>query len=279
MNFESIARPSSGEAIILRAYSGELDDDTPAANANTPQSRKAPLPDGVTLEDFVSLMTTGAYIFTATGDQWPAKSVNARIPAQPVLDADGKQMLESGKPVMVKASTWLDKNKPVEQLTWAPGEPEIIEGKILKEGGWIPRPGCRGFNLYRPPLIERGYPNEAKPWLEHIQRVYGDDAAHIVRWFAQRVQKPQEKINHALVLGGAQGIGKDTMLEPVKRAVGPWNFQEVSPAMVVGRFNSHVRSVIMRVSEARDLGDVDRYSLYEHMKTAIAAPPGRAARR
>jgi hypothetical protein len=43
------------------------------------------------------------------------------------------------------------------------------------------------------------------------------------------VQRPQEKINHALVLGGAQGIGKDTLLEPVKRAVGPWNFEGVSP--------------------------------------------------
>jgi hypothetical protein len=29
----------------------------------------------------------------------------------------------------------------------------------------------------------------------------------------------------------------------------------------------------MRVSEARDLGDVDRYGFYEHMKTYTAAPP------
>jgi hypothetical protein len=39
----------------------------------------------------------------------------------------------------------------------------------------------------------------------------------------------QEKINHALILGGNQGVGKDTLLEPVKRAVGAWNFLEVSP--------------------------------------------------
>ena len=37
------------------------------------------------------------------------------------------------------------------------------------------------------------------------------------------------------VLGGAQGIGKDTMLEPVKHAVGPWNFHEMSPANMLGR--------------------------------------------
>jgi hypothetical protein len=87
------------------------------------------------------------------------------------------------------------------------------------------------------------------------------------------VQRPQEKINHALVFGGAQGIGKDTLLEPVKRAVGPWNFTEISPQQLLGRFNGFVKSVVLRVSEARDLGDVDRYALYEHLKVYAAAPP------
>ena len=57
-----------------------------------------------------------------------------------------------------------------------------------------------------------GDPAEATPWLEHVQKIYGDDSDHIVTWLAHRVQKPQEKINHALVLGGLQGIGKDTLL-------------------------------------------------------------------
>ena len=58
-----------------------------------------------------------------------------------------------------------------------------------------------------------------------------------MRWLAHRVQRPEEKINHALVLGGSQGIGKDTALEPVKHAIGPWNFFEVSPQQMLGRFN------------------------------------------
>jgi hypothetical protein len=75
------------------------------------------------------------------------------------------------------------------------------------------------------------------------------------------------------VLGGAQGIGKDTLLEPVKRAIGPWNFSEVSPQHMLGRFNGFLRSVILRVSEARDLGDIDRFQFYDHMKAYTAAPP------
>ena len=34
-----------------------------------------------------------------------------------------------------------------------------------------------------------------------------------------------------------------------------------------------MKSVILRVSEARDLGDIDRYGFYEHMKAYTAAPP------
>lgn len=87
------------------------------------------------------------------------------------------------------------------------------------------------------------------------------------------MQRPDEKLNHALVLGGEQGIGKDTLLEPVKRAVGPWNFADVSPQEVLGTFTEFRRSVILRISEARDLGEFDRFGFYDHTKTLIAAPP------
>ena len=93
------------------------------------------------------------------------------------------------------------------------------------------------------------------------------------QYMAFKVQRPQEKINHALLLGGGQGIGKDTICEPLKDAVGPWNFEEVSPKQVVGRFNGFVKSVILRISELRDLGDGNRFEFYEHMKVFTASPP------
>ena len=42
---------------------------------------------------------------------------------------------------------------------------------------------------------------------------------------------------------------------------------------VLGRFNSFFKSVILRVSEARDPGDFDRFAFYDHMKSITAAPP------
>jgi hypothetical protein len=230
--------------------------------------------EGVTLSDFQAYMPAHTYIFAPTCELWPATSVDARIPPQPLLNTDATPALDRKcNPIKIKASAWLDRNRAVEQMTWSPGEPHIVEDRLISEGGWIARPGCRCFNLYRPPSIVRGDPNQASPWIEHVKYVYGDHAPHIIAWLAHRAQKPYEKINHALVLGGAQGIGKDTLLEPVKAAVGPWNFVEVSPQHMLGRFNAYAKSVILRVSEARDLGDMDRYKFYEHLKAYTAAPP------
>ena len=149
----------------------------------------------------------------------------------------------------------------------------LIEDRLVDEGGWIARNGVRCFNLYRPPEIKLGDSKAAGPWLEHLEKIYPEDCVHIALWLAHRVQRPEEKINHALVLGGAQGIGKDTILEPVKHAVGPWNFKEASPPQVMGRFNGFLKAVILRMNEARDLGEFDRYTLYDHMKPYTAAPP------
>lgn len=216
---------------------------------------------GVTLDDFHAYLPAHTYIFVPTRELWPASSVNARVDAVPPSDPP------------LTAAQWLDRHRPVEQMTWTPGQPLVIPDRLVSEGGWIARPGCRTFNLYRPPVPLAGDPALAGPWLDHLARIYPDDAAHLLRWLAHRVQRPADKINHALVLGGAQGIGKDTLLAPVKDAVGPWNFIEIAPAHLLGRFNGFVRSVILRINEARDLGDVDRFAFYDHCKAYLASPP------
>jgi hypothetical protein len=230
---------------------------------------------GVTLDDFYAYMPKADYIFVPTREHWIAKSVNNRIPPVPLLDGDGNPVLDSkGNPRSIPASAWLDKHQPVEQMTWGPGLPTLVQGWLVAEGGWFPRNGVACFNQYRPPLLTLGDADKAGPWLGHVRKVYPDDAEHIIKWLAQRVQRPDEKINHALVLGGEQGIGKDSMVEPVKRAVGPWNVEEVSPQTILGTDkNGYVKSVILRISEGRDLGEFDRFKFYDHMKVITAAPP------
>ncbi len=242
-----------------------------AANENNPNAQSE---NGVTLDDFYAFMPTHSYIFAPDRSPWPASSVNSRIPPVVLRDAEGNPLLDhKGQQQVIMAAAWLDKNRPIEQMTWSPGFPELIRDRLISEGGWIKRVGMTVLNLYMPPTIELGNPNEAGPWIDHVRKVYPNEADHIIAWLAHRVQHPDQKCNHALVLGGAQGIGKDTLLEAVKHAIGPWNFHEVSPVQMLGRFNGFLKSVILRVSEARDLGDVNRYQFYDHMKAYTASPP------
>jgi hypothetical protein len=242
--------------------------------SKSPPKRAPEGAQAVTLDDFFAYMPMHNYIYEPSREPWPGASVNARIPPVPLMRNGEPVLDDNGEQVMQTASAWLDQNKPVEQMTWAPGLPMIIRDRLVSAGGWIERKGVSCFNLYRPPEIELGDADEAGPWLAHVHRLYSkDDAHHVIQWLAHRRQRPQEKINHALLLGGPQGIGKDTMLEPPKRAIGPWNFSEVSPQHMFGRFNGFLKSVILRVSEARDLGDVNRYSFYDHLKAYTAAPP------
>ena len=230
------------------------------------EAQPAPPPEApeesLSLDDFVGYMPANTYIFLQSGEMWPASSVNHRVPP----------ITEGGK--TVPASTWISRHQPVEQMVWAPGEPAIIKHRLLINGGWVHSNSVHCFNLYKPPAPQDGgNPNMANPWVEHIRTVYPEEAEHIINWLAQRVQHPAQKINHAIVLGGSPGIGKDTLLEPVKLAVGPWNFAEITPIQAVGRFNEFLKSIVIRVSEARDMGEYNRYGFYELMKPVTAAPP------
>ena len=214
--------------------------------------------EGCSMTDFYAVLPLHKYMFVPTRDMWPAETINGLFGRPGELDPP---------------NTVLDKMRGVQAITWAPGFPLIVNDKLVCDAGWLDRKKCRTLNLYRPPALGPGNAKDVLPWLDHLKKIYPDDYDHIVNFLAHRVQRPQEKINHALVLAGPPGIGKDTILEPVKFAIGPWNFVEVSPKTLTGHFTGFLKSVILRVSEARDLGDVDRYAFYETTKAMWAAPP------
>jgi hypothetical protein len=240
----------------------------PKAGANSTgfTAKTGPAPAGSGLNDFLAYLPAHTFCYVPTREFWVTASIDDRFGTVEEVTAEGTT-------IKTKASKWLSKNRGVAQATWAPGLPMLVKDCVVIDGGWIDQPGETVLNLYRPPPPVTGNATLAQPWVDHVRKVYPDDADHIIAWLAQRVQTPANKINHVLMLGGAPGIGKDTMLEPVKRAVGPWNFSEVTPQQMLGRFNGFVKSVILRISEARDLGEVNRYSFYEHIKIYAAAPP------
>ena len=239
------------------------------------------LPKGSKRDDFHAFLPLHQYIYKHTGELWLIGGINTTLDKVVIGQKAKKQtkkQIEANEPpemvdITIPASLWLDRHRPITQMSWAPGHPQVIKDRTVSDGGWNEVDGAVVFNKYRPPVPAGGNPNDAVPWLSLVRRVYPDHADHIIRFMAHRVQRAEEKINHALVLTGSPGLGKDTILEPLKHAVGAWNFREISPQDVTSNNNDYMQSVVLRVSEARDLGDVSRYAFYEHTKTMTAAPP------
>ena len=150
----------------------------------------------------------------------------------------------------------------------------MIRDRLIREGGWFAHRHATVFNLYRPPTIEHGDADKAGPWTALVEKIWPDDAEHIFNWFAHLVQHPDIKINHLLLLGGNPGIGKDTIIEPVTQAIGPWNSQTISPDVIMeGRFNGFYQTVLLRIGEAQAGQRFDRYGFYEKVKLYAATPP------
>jgi hypothetical protein len=73
------------------------------------------------LDDFYAVPASDMYMYMPTRELWPGQSVNGILPAiQTSQKRNGKY--ETLNPVI-----WLRRFRRVEQVTWMPGSPEIIQ--------------------------------------------------------------------------------------------------------------------------------------------------------
>lgn len=230
--------------------------DKPNAEPDKPQ---ATLPPDISIDDFYAYLPKHWYLYVPTQTLWPPATIGARL----------------GKIGTLKAARYLDRERAVSQMIWAPGEPQIVKDKHLIEGGWVDKPGAIVFNQYRAPKLEGGDPAQADPWINLAKFLWPAPAEHnhLIRTLAFKIQNPATKINHAIVLGGGMRIGKDTVLVPIKRILGEWNCIEAKPTTIMSNFNGYMRSLLLLINEARDLGETKRHEFYLHMKDVIATPP------
>jgi hypothetical protein len=151
--------------------------------------------------------------------------------------------------------------KIVEAVTYRPGE-----GRFVVEGD------MELLNLYRPPVLQAsdGHPG---PWLDLVLHVIPDESArhHVIDFFAHLVQRPGVKVNHAVLLGGGQGIGKDSMLKPVISALGAHNVGVVTPLELESAFNDFILNKALVV--VQELAAFSKRDLANRLKPLLAEPP------
>jgi len=115
-------------------------------------------------------------------------------------------------------------------------------------------------------------------WLEHCKHLVPNVAEleHIFNVMAYKVQHPEVKINHAILHGGDQGAGKDTMYAPFIWAVcGPHlkNRGLVDSSSINSAFGYALESEILILNELKEVDAKERRALANKLKPIIAAPP------
>ena len=129
----------------------------------------------------------------------------------------------------------------------------------------------RCFNQYRPPNLKLGV---GGCWIcglttsRRSTRRCG--AHHRLAGAARAAPKKIESCAQCSVVrrhwqGDAAGAGQQPLASGTRI--------ETSPTQVMGRFNGFLKLVILRSDEARDLGEFNRYTFYDHLKAYTAAPP------
>ena len=278
-DIEEMPDPTSAGSSPTSSTAGSSSTASSTAGASTASTAASTiLPSTLSFDDLCSYAPSRCCIYLPCKTMWPNASVDDRLPPMPLLDANGNPIKNAkGKVVMITATERLAKERSIESLTWDPGKPEYIPGYVVVDGGYIAKPGATTYNFYRPPPdIKLGDPAQATRWVEHWHTLYPKEANHIIAWFACRVQRPGVKINHALLLGGAPKIGKDTLLEAIVYTVGTWNVKNIKLNHLVSKNNEFLKALIVRLSEVRDVGEhgaTDLYRLNDHMKDMLATPP------
>jgi len=151
-------------------------------------------------------------------------------------------------------------------ITYAAGESVLVarDGDIFGNRWRDARPPVRAGNV--------------TPWLDHCRTLVPEpkELEHIFNVMAYKLQHPEVKINHAILHGGDQGSGKDTMWAPFIWSVcGPHlkNRGLLDNDTMSSQFGYALESEILILNELKEPDAKERRALANKLKPVIAAPP------
>lgn len=155
----------------------------------------------------------------------------------------------------------------VDKLTYSPGQPTMC-----KERSYDSDSVHDCLNIYSPPDVnpEEG---DVSPFIGLVEAVLDYDPAavnHVMSFLAFMVQYPGERINHALVIQGEQGIGKDTIIHTMERVFGVHNCSQVTLQHVESQFNDWLFGKQLIVFQ--EMLAAGRRGIYNKLKTYITDP-------
>lgn len=173
---------------------------------------------------------------------------------------------------VVEASVFFDEQRmdrnaaSLLALTYAPGE-----SVICTRDGFLY--GNRWRDMRPTPVA-----GPIDMWEELLHALLPDpmEREHVLDVMAFKVQNPAVKINHAILMTGSQGQGKDTLWAPMLWAIGgdnDANIKQVKNEDISSQWGYALEVEMLVIQELRQTEAKDRRALENQLKTLIAAPP------
>ena len=179
-----------------------------------------------------------------------------------------------GKSRRVESSICYDENRQsmgapaLAGVTYSPGDAVLVT-----------RDGDVFGNMWRDarPPVNRSLVADISLWLDHCAALIPEkrDREHIFDVMACKLQQPRTKVNHAILIAGYQGSGKDTFWAPFLYAVCGQgrNLGELNNNTINSQWGYAYESEVIMLHELRESEAKDRRALANHLKPIIAAPP------
>jgi len=177
----------------------------------------------------------------------------------------------------VEASICFDQNrqtmgaKALVGITYAAGETVLVarDGDLYGNRWRDARPDVSGVAVSESTIA---------PWLNHCRELVPEPAEleHLLDIMACKVQHPQVKINHAVLHGGDEGSGKDTMWAPFIWAVCGSHLKNrgiMDNNSINSQWGYQLESEILLINELKEPDASARRQLANQLKPIIAAPP------
>jgi hypothetical protein len=172
----------------------------------------------------------------------------------------------------IEASHCFDENRQAKGAKALAGITYAAGASIL-----VARDGLVYGNRWRDarPKAQAG---DVTKWLEHVERMVPEpfEREHLLNALAHKVQFPAHKINHAILMGGNHGSGKDTLFAPFFWAIGgdaKANCSLVKNEDLNSQWGYALECEVMEIAELRQAEAKDRRALENTLKPIIAAPP------
>ena len=156
-----------------------------------------------------------------------------------------------------------DRVKKVDKMDYVPKAPPFFEDR-----------GTTYANLWSSRTECAGHPGEVNRWLDHWAAMgWSEHQGHMLKFMAYTILHPEKKINHMIMLGGREGIGKDYLLYPLIKAMGNNSTTIDGEELLTGYHGYILRTKHLHINEAELGSRQEATAVSNKLKPLVCAPP------